>query len=96
MIKSFVNTNHKCTICKCIFTEDEGGTLGDLGMLPVSFCPSCFSGLCEMVDQGNDNEWVGLTADDMEGLYQLATYMDETDYIHMLMMAEAKLKEKNT
>ena len=40
--------------------------------------------------------WVGLTADEMEGLYQLATYIDETDYIHMLMMAEDKLKEKNT
>ena len=40
--------------------------------------------------------WVGLTADEMEGLYQLATYMDETDCIHMLMMAEDKLKEKNT
>jgi len=40
-------------------------------------------------------EWVGLTEDEMRGLYQMATYMDETDYIHMLMMAEAKLKEKN-
>ena len=41
-------------------------------------------------------EWQGLTDDEMEGLYQMATYMDETDYIHMLMMAEAKLREKNT
>ena len=40
-------------------------------------------------------EWVGLTEDEMRGLYQMATYMDETDYIHMLMMAEAKLKERN-
>jgi len=40
--------------------------------------------------------WVGLTADEMESLFQLATYMDDTDYIHMLMMAEDKLKEKNT
>lgn len=39
--------------------------------------------------------WVGLTADEMETLYQQATYMDDTDHIHMLMMAEAKLKEKN-
>jgi hypothetical protein len=42
------------------------------------------------------DQWQGLTADEMEGLYQMATYMDETDYIHMLMMAEAKLREKNT
>ena len=41
-------------------------------------------------------EWIGLTADEMETLYQQATYMDDTDHIHMLMMAEAKLKEKNT
>jgi hypothetical protein len=40
--------------------------------------------------------WVGLTADEMESLFQLATYMDDTDYIHMLMMAEDKLKKKNT
>ena len=40
--------------------------------------------------------WVGLTADEMESLYQQATYMDDTDHIHRLMMAEAKLKEKNT
>ena len=39
--------------------------------------------------------WVGLTADEMESLYQQATYMDDTDHIHMLMMAEAKLKDKN-
>jgi len=40
--------------------------------------------------------WIGLTADEMENLYQQATYMDDTDHIHMLMMAEDKLKEKNT
>ena len=40
--------------------------------------------------------WIGLTADEMESLYQQATYMDDTDHIHMLMMAEAKIKDKNT
>jgi hypothetical protein len=39
--------------------------------------------------------WVGLTADEMRSLLHLATYMDMTDHIHMLMMAEDKLKEKN-
>ena len=42
-----------------------------------------------------ERTWNGLTADEMEGLVHLATYMDVTDYIHMLMMAEDKLKEKN-
>jgi len=46
--------------------------------------------------QSPQRTWVGLTADEMESLYQQATYMDDTDHIHMLMMAEAKLKEKNT
>ena len=40
-------------------------------------------------------QWIGLTADEIESLYRLATYMDETDYIHLLMLAEDKLKEKN-
>jgi len=50
---------------------------------------------CKCPDETPKREWVGLTADEMETLYQLATYMDDTDHIHMLMMAEAKLKEKN-
>jgi len=33
------------------FTEDEGGTLGYFGMLPVAFCPFCFSSMCDMVGQ---------------------------------------------
>lgn len=49
----------------------------------------------EAYEAAKQREWVGLSADEMEGLYQMATYMDETDYIHMLMMAEAKLREKN-
>jgi len=40
-------------------------------------------------------QWVGLTADEMESLYRLATYMDGIDYIYMLALAEEKLKEKN-
>jgi hypothetical protein len=43
----------------------------------------------------SSKQWVGLTSDEMENLYQTATYMDETDYIHMLMIAEERLKEKN-
>ena len=48
------------------------------------------------LDYEPERTWVGLTAEEMEGLIHLATYMDVTDHIHMLMMAEAKLKEKNT
>jgi hypothetical protein len=42
-----------------------------------------------------ERTWVGLTNEEMRSLLHLATYMDVTDYIHMLMMAEEKLKEKN-
>ena len=46
-----------------------------------------------LYDTPAQRKWIGLTAMEMEGLYESATYMDETDYIHLLMMAEAKLKE---
>ena len=39
--------------------------------------------------------WVGLTDDEMEGLYESTTYMDKTDCIHLLTLAADKLKEKN-
>ena len=41
----------KCNICECEFTEQEGGLQdGMIGILPVSFCPTCFSGLLDMAD----------------------------------------------
>ena len=40
-----------CSICQCKFTEDEGGLQrGVIGMLPVSFCPTCFSGIMDMAE----------------------------------------------
>jgi len=42
----------ECTLCKSDFNmENEGGTSGDLGILPVAFCPFCLSGLIDMVKQ---------------------------------------------
>ena len=47
----------KCTICDCKFTEDEGGLLqGVIGMLPVSFCPTCFSGIMDMAEYFRDKD----------------------------------------
>jgi hypothetical protein len=40
-------------------------------------------------------EWVGLTDDERAALLKQATYMDEEDCEHLLMLAEAKLKERN-
>ena len=41
--------HHVCSICDCTFTEDEGGmNRGYIGILPVSFCPTCLTGIMEM------------------------------------------------
>jgi hypothetical protein len=48
-----------CTICDCTFSEQEGGLQqGVIGMIPISFCPTCFSGIFSMVDyfKGEDIE----------------------------------------
>lgn len=45
---------HKCSVCSCSFTDDEGGIHGYFGMIPVSFCPTCFSCMCSMVHQVTD------------------------------------------
>ena len=40
-----------CTICKCKFSEQAGGLQrGVIGIIPISFCPTCFSGIMEMAD----------------------------------------------
>jgi hypothetical protein len=43
--------NYKCSICSCTFTEHEGGVDGHFGMLPVAFCPTCFSCMIDMAEQ---------------------------------------------
>ena len=45
---------HKCSICQCEFTEEEGGSEGYIGILPVSFCPTCLNGIYDMVEQTAD------------------------------------------
>ena len=51
---------YPCSVCSCNYTEDEGGIDGNFGMLPVSFCPTCFSCMCDMaaqyLDIGPDGE----------------------------------------
>jgi len=56
MIDGFnhVGDNHKCNVCACEFTEDEGGVLGYFGILPVAFCPNCYSSMVDMVSQDLD------------------------------------------
>ena len=42
---------HKCTICDYIYTKEEGGVEGDFGILPVQFCPTCYTSMVDMVHQ---------------------------------------------
>ena len=53
MIKGFehIGTDHKCNVCSCDFTDDEGGVIGYFGILPVAFCPTCYSSMVDMVSQ---------------------------------------------
>ena len=43
--------SYKCSVCSCSFTEHEGGVDGHFGMLPVAFCPTCFSCMIDMAEQ---------------------------------------------
>ncbi len=56
MIDGFehVGNEHICNVCSSEFSEDEGGVLGYFGMLPVAFCPWCYSSMCDMVLQDLD------------------------------------------
>ena len=46
-----------CSICTGDFDlEGEGGITGDLGMLPVAFCPTCLAGVTDMVCQLMEEE----------------------------------------
>jgi hypothetical protein len=53
-----VGEDHKCSVCSCEFTEDEGGTIGYFGILPVAFCPTCLCCMEDMCSQfrGEDDE----------------------------------------
>lgn len=99
MIEGFdhVGTDHKCNVCQCDFTDDEGGVQGYLGILPVAFCPTCFAGLCDMVEQLNGREWEGLTDKEIDQGLVRTNYAMQTAgaWRDGVEWAEAKLKEKN-
>lgn len=69
MIEGFehVGTDHKCNVCQCDFTDDEGGIQGYFGILPVAFCPTCYASMCDMVGQLDEREWDGLTDTEKDG-----------------------------
>ena len=41
-----------CIICNGDFDlENEGGTAGDLGIIPIALCPTCRAGMFDMCEQ---------------------------------------------
>ena len=44
--------NRTCTVCDGPFDiVGEGGIDGYIGILPVAFCPTCYAGIVDMVQQ---------------------------------------------
>ena len=96
MIEGFdhVGTDHVCSVCSCDFTDDEGGIQGYIGIIPVAFCPTCYSGICDMVEQLDGREWEGLTTEDKNEILIDAIRHNWNDRV-IVEQIEAKLKEKN-
>tara|TARA_R110000868_G_scaffold62677_5_gene189231 strand:- start:653 stop:847 length:195 start_codon:yes stop_codon:yes gene_type:complete len=44
-------SEHECSVCSCEYTDEEGGVEGFFGIIPVAFCPNCFTCMCDMVEQ---------------------------------------------
>jgi len=102
MIEGFnhVGTDHECSVCQCDFTDDEGGIQGYIGIIPVAFCPTCYAGICDMVEQLDDREWEGLTDEERNGKRVLENGLlfntAEAQVWELAVdFAEQKLKEKN-
>ena len=57
---------YTCSVCSCEFTEDEGGVDGHFGILPVAFCPTCFSCMIDMAEQYLDISDTELTEEQEE------------------------------
>ena len=90
-----VGEDHICSVCQTEFTNDEGGMLGYIGIIPVAFCPFCFAGICDMVEQMDDREWEGLTDDELKELCDNWKIFYGGFVNQFTLAIEAKLKEKN-
>jgi len=97
--------SHECSTCHCVYTDDEGGIEGYFGILYMAFCPTCFSSICDMADQFNQREWVSLTEEQVNDIYQktqekVNEHWNEGGTTMMFPITlykeiEAKLKESN-
>lgn len=85
---------NQCDVCDCDFDiEAEGGIDGYFGILPVSFCPTCYACMCDMADQASFREWIELTDDEVDEIVMDTPYPLSRDDVRAI---EAKLKDRNT
>ena len=84
----------ECSVCEINFADDEGGMLGYIGIIPVAFCPTCYAGICDMVEQLDEREWEGLSKEDKNEILVDAIRHNWNDLV-IVEQIEAKLKEKN-
>jgi hypothetical protein len=103
MIEGFehVGTDHKCNVCQCDFTDDEGGIQGYFGILPVAFCPTCYASMCDMVGQLDERDWDGLTNEEKDGKRVLENgLLFNTAEVQVwelaVQWAEDRLRERHT
>ena len=53
------NSLTRGNVCTGLFNlDEEGGVKGDIGILPVAFCPTCFAGVSDMCEQLCNHEEV--------------------------------------
>ena len=51
-LDTFCPENPTCSTCQCKFDlDEEGGTMGEFGIIPVAFCPTCLSSVFDMVEK---------------------------------------------
>jgi hypothetical protein len=58
-----------CTVCSTEYEDDNWGTMGWIGILPISLCPNCDQGIHNMVMQQTDvetlREWINEKFEEM-------------------------------
>ena len=65
----------ECSVCSGELDLDgEGGIVGDIGILPVAFCPTCFAGVEDMCKQ------LGNFSDEQEYKDQMKGETTMTDF----------------
>ena len=85
----------ECNVCQGSFTKEEGGRCGYIGILSVAFCPTCYTGLADMVEQTDYREWEGLTNNELQPIADEYRILFGSWVEEFARAIEEKLKEKN-